>query len=94
MEELVGFSEDINLSLSPIFLGLPETAANRSQADKWWKKAEEGGRDQEVHKLRIEIESHKQNLLKLDQQRFLSGEMDADSYKRLKSHINLSFRAI
>jgi len=35
------FSEDIDLSLSPIFLGLPETAANRSQADKWWKKAEE-----------------------------------------------------
>ena len=35
------FSEDIDLSLSPTFLGLPETAANRSQADKWWKKAEE-----------------------------------------------------
>lgn len=35
------FSEDIDLSLSPAFLGLPETAANRSQADKWWRKAEE-----------------------------------------------------
>jgi hypothetical protein len=35
------FSEDIDLSLSPTFLGLPETAANRTQADKWWKKAEE-----------------------------------------------------
>lgn len=35
------FSEDIDLSLSPTFLGLPETAGNRSQADKWWKKAEE-----------------------------------------------------
>jgi len=34
------FSEDIDLSLSPAFLGLPETATNRSQADKWWKKAE------------------------------------------------------
>lgn len=34
------FSEDIDLSLSPTFLGLPETAANRSQADKWWEKAE------------------------------------------------------
>lgn len=34
------FSEDIDLSLSPNFLGLPETAKNRSQADKWWKKAE------------------------------------------------------
>lgn len=35
------FSEDIDLSLSPTFLGLSETAGNRSQADKWWKKAEE-----------------------------------------------------
>ena len=35
------FSEDIGLSLSPPFLGLPETAADCSQADKWWKKAEE-----------------------------------------------------
>ena len=35
------FSEDIDLSLSPTFLRLPETAANRNQADKWWKKAEE-----------------------------------------------------
>ncbi len=34
------FSEDIDLSLSPTFLGLPERAANRSQADKWWEKAE------------------------------------------------------
>jgi hypothetical protein len=34
------FSEDIDLSLSPTFLGLSETAANRSQADKWWEKAE------------------------------------------------------
>ena len=33
------FSEDIDLSLSPSFLGLPETAANRSQADKWREKA-------------------------------------------------------
>lgn len=34
------FSEDIDLSLSPTFLELPETATNRSQADKWMKKAE------------------------------------------------------
>lgn len=35
------FSEDIDLSLSPAFLGLPEPVANRSQVDKWWGKAEE-----------------------------------------------------
>ena len=35
------FSEDIDLSLSPTFLGLSESVTNCSQADKWWKKAEE-----------------------------------------------------
>ncbi len=49
-------------------------------------KAKEGDRNQQVHKLRIEIERYKQNLLKLDQQRFFIGEMDADSYKRLQTH--------
>ena len=49
-------------------------------------KAKEGDRDQQINKLRIEIERHKQNLLKFDQQRFLTGELDADSYQRLKSH--------
>ncbi|MCH9627732.1 MAG: hypothetical protein S4CHLAM2_13750 [Chlamydiales bacterium] len=34
------FSEDIDLSLSPTFLGLPETSANCSQADKWRGRAE------------------------------------------------------
>ena len=34
------FSEDIDLSLSPTFLELPEAATHRSQADKWWEKAE------------------------------------------------------
>lgn len=34
------FSEDIDLSLSPTFLGLSATAATRNQADKWMKKAE------------------------------------------------------
>lgn len=34
------FSEDIDLSLSPIFLGLPEAGATRNQANKWMAKAE------------------------------------------------------
>lgn len=34
------FSEDIDLSLSPTFLGLSDTTTNRSQAEKWMKKAE------------------------------------------------------
>lgn len=34
------FSEDIDLSVSPTFLGLSETAATRNQADKWMKRAE------------------------------------------------------
>ena len=34
------FSEDIDLSLSPEFLDLPEPGATRNQADKWMKSAE------------------------------------------------------
>lgn len=51
-------------------------------------KTREGDRDQQIYKLKEEVERQKQNLLKLDQQRFLSGELEADSYKRLKNHTN------
>src|SRR6202050_1331111 len=34
------FSEDIDLSLAPGFLKLPEAGASRNQASKWMKKAE------------------------------------------------------
>ena len=34
------FSEDIDLSLSPEFLKLPEAGTSRNQANKWMKKAE------------------------------------------------------
>lgn len=34
------FSEDIDLSLSPAFLKLPEAGTSRNQADKWMIKAE------------------------------------------------------
>jgi hypothetical protein len=34
------FSEDIDLSLSPEFLELPDAGASRNQANKWMKKAE------------------------------------------------------
>lgn len=34
------FSEDIDLSLSPTFLKLPEAGATRNQANKWMTKAE------------------------------------------------------
>lgn len=34
------FSEDIDLSLSPTFLRLPQAGETRTQADKWIKKAE------------------------------------------------------
>jgi hypothetical protein len=34
------FSEDIDLSLSPEFLRLPEAGASRNQASKWMKNAE------------------------------------------------------
>lgn len=34
------FSEDIDLSLSPAFLNLPEAGPSRNQANKWMAKAE------------------------------------------------------
>ena len=34
------FSEDIDLSLSPEFLQLPEAGSSRNQANKWMKNAE------------------------------------------------------
>lgn len=34
------FSEDIDLSLSPAFLGLPEPGISRNQANKWMARAE------------------------------------------------------
>ena len=34
------FSEDIDLSLSPAFLKLPEAGTSRNQANKWMAKAE------------------------------------------------------
>jgi Nucleotidyl transferase AbiEii toxin, Type IV TA system len=34
------FSEDIDLSLSPVFLNLPEAGTSRAQANKWMKNAE------------------------------------------------------
>ena len=42
------FSEDIDLSLSPEFLNLPEAGTSRNQAHKWMAKAETacaGGED-------------------------------------------------
>lgn len=35
------FSEDIDLSLSPTFLKLPQAGTTRNQADKWIKRAED-----------------------------------------------------
>lgn len=49
-------------------------------------KAKEGDRDQQIKKFKVEVGQHKQNLLKFDQQRFVSGELEADSYQRLKTH--------
>src|ERR1700676_2509144 len=36
------FSEDIDLSLSPAFLKLPDAGTSRNQANKWMAKAEAG----------------------------------------------------
>ena len=64
----------------------PEIIALQMAMMEMLFKAKEGDRDQQIKKLRVEVEQHKQNLLKFDQQRFISGELEADSYQRLKTH--------
>ncbi len=49
-------------------------------------KAKEGDREQQLAKLKNQLTSHEANLLKFDQQRFVTGELEADSYNRLKRH--------
>ncbi len=49
-------------------------------------KTKEGDRDQQIKKFKTEVGQYKQNLLKFDQQRFVSEELEAASYQRLKAH--------
>lgn len=49
-------------------------------------KAKEGDREQQLAKLKNQLGGHEANLLKFDQQRFVTGELELDSYIRLKSH--------
>lgn len=49
-------------------------------------KAKEGDREQQLAKLKNQLTNHEANLLKFDQQRFVTGELEADSYRRLKRH--------
>ena len=45
------FSEDIDLSLSPEFLNLPEAGTSRNQANKWIKNAEAACADAVQHRI-------------------------------------------
>lgn len=49
-------------------------------------KAKEGDREQQLNKLKSQLACHEANLLKFDQQRFVTGELEPDSYSRLKRH--------
>lgn len=51
------FSEDIDLSLSPTFLKLPDAGASRNQANKWMAKAEVACRDAVRDQIRPEMEA-------------------------------------
>lgn len=46
-------------------------------------KAKEGDREEQLRKLKSRLANHKANLLKFDHQRFVTGELEADSYTRL-----------
>lgn len=49
-------------------------------------KLKEGDREQQLNKLKKQLVSLEANLLKFDQQRFVTGELEADSYNCLKRH--------
>jgi hypothetical protein len=49
-------------------------------------KAKKGDRKQQLAKLKSQLSNHEANLLKFDQQQFVTGELEADSYNRLKRH--------
>lgn len=49
-------------------------------------KAHKRDREQQIRKMKVQLVEQEQNLLKFDQQRFVTGDLVPDSYKRLKSH--------
>ncbi len=57
------FSEDIDLSLSPEFLQLPEAGTSRNQANKWMKKAEAACAVAVEQEIRPVLEQHVQGVL-------------------------------
>ncbi|WP_425399901.1 nucleotidyl transferase AbiEii/AbiGii toxin family protein [Aeoliella sp.] len=57
------FSEDIDLSLSPQFLELPEAGTSRNQANKWMKKAEAACAIAVEQQIMPVLEQHVQDVL-------------------------------
>ncbi len=57
------FSEDIDLSLSPEFLQLPEAGTSRNQANKWMKQAEAACRLAVENQIQRVMESAVENVL-------------------------------
>lgn len=64
------FSEDIDLSLSPNFLRLPEAGTTRNQADKWIKRAEAACEDAVQTKIMPALETSVLDVLGNEQMRF------------------------
>ncbi len=57
------FSEDIDLSLSPEFLQLPEAGSSRNQANKWMRQAEAACHVAVVKQMRPVMETAVENFL-------------------------------
>ncbi len=57
------FSEDIDLSLSPEFLKLPEAGTSRNQANKWMKKAEAACGDAVKNQIKRAMEAAVEDVL-------------------------------
>ncbi len=57
------FSEDIDLSVSPDFLGLPDAGASRNQANKWMTNAEAACGELVQKQIQSVLEAHVQRTL-------------------------------
>lgn len=74
------FSEDIDLSLSPEFLGLPEAGTSRNQANKWMARAEAACGEAVRDRLRPALETAVGSILGPGDREWFEFEIDAQTH--------------
>lgn len=74
------FSEDIDLSLSPEFLKLPEAGTSRNQANKWMKKAEAACGDAVQNQIKWAMEVAVEDVLGKNEQSWFEFLIDPSTH--------------